>query len=151
MTMFFGMILLSAHVLTVSPAPVDIDKDTCAKGEPLPGDPQPLLNLTVLPSLTIIELKSITVICDAATPSGASSLPPTQIQIYFGEYTVKTCGNGNSPMYQCVYSLNSFFPMLDRIVSCTAANAVRQCRLKVANVTLVKGWLIIILFRTTKH
>ena len=115
------------------------------------GDPQPVVNLTVLPSLTIVELKRITVICDAAAPAGASSLPPTQIQIYFGIYVVKTCGNGNSPIYQCVYSLNSFFPMLARIVSCTAENAAGQCRLNVANVTLVKGWLIIISSRTTRH
>ena len=138
MTMFFGVILLSAHVLTVSTVNVAPDKDTCAKGEPSPGDLQPLVNLTVLPSLTIIELNRVTVICDAATPSGASSLPPSQIHIYFGEYVVKTCGNGKSPIYQCVYSLNSFFPMLDRIVSCTAVNAVGQCRLKVAIVALVK-------------
>ena len=32
MAMFFGAILLSAHVLTVSTAP-----DSCAKGKPSPG------------------------------------------------------------------------------------------------------------------
>jgi hypothetical protein len=58
---------------------------------------------------------------------------------------VLECGENNTPIYQCVYTLDTFFPDLPRMVSCTAVNADQECRFDTATITLVKGWLIFVI------
>ena len=95
----------------------------------------PDVNFTVQPSLNITVFTPVTIDCKAGASSNAS-LPPVEITIRVGIYTVKICGDGTTPVYECVYNLRSFFPGLPRRISCAAENANGDCRYKDANVTL---------------
>ncbi len=111
------------------------------------GQPQPDVNLTVLPSITIPELSNISIICDADAPRrfpfASPFLQPVKISMYIGTYKVKECSVGGlTPVKRCVYDLPNFFPILPRTLSCTAENAFQLCRFKTSNITFLQGWLI---------
>jgi hypothetical protein len=109
----------------------------------LPGDIQPDVNITVLPSQAVLSFTPLDIICDANIARFPSSLPgppqpPVRILIYVGIYRVKECEDGGvNPVFQCIYNLTSFFPGLPRRFSCTAFNANGQCRFKSANITIL--------------
>ena len=117
----------------------------------IPGEQEPDVNLTVLPSLTVPVLRPFSIICDAGVPRYSRvQLPPVGIIIYIGEHAVKKCNSpdGTTALNQCVYNSSSLFPEMPRLISCTAVNAERLCRFKTARITL-DGLLIINLFNLT--
>ena len=133
-----GVALLFGCFLTISNAQVPEAQENCTEGEPRLGEIQPDVNLTVLPNTTIVPLTNISVICDAGPPrfpnssANTSNLPPVNIKIYVGADVVKECDEVN--VTQCVYNLITFFPILPRRISCTAANANEDCRFKAVNI-----------------
>ena len=134
-----GVVLLSARFLSVLAAPVAPGQENCAEGEPLLGEIQPDVNLTVLPGLTIFPLSNISVTCDADRPrfpnssAISSNQAPVNIKIFIGTFLVRECNDS----FTCDYELQTYFPTLPRAISCTAANINNDCRFKVANITLV--------------
>ena len=131
-----GVVLLFGCFLAISNAQVPAAQENCTEGEPRLGEIQPDVNLTVLPGTTIEPLTNISVICDAGPPrfpnssANTSNLPPENIKIYVGADVVQECVN----LTQCIYNLITFFPILPRRISCTAANANEDCRFKAVNI-----------------
>ena len=111
-----------------------------------PDEPEPDVNLTVLPSLTIPPLTNISIICDANEPRIFPTTPgpllqPVKISIYIGTSKVKECSAGGlTPVTRCVYDLPNFFPILPRTLTCNAESFLGFCRFKASNITLMEGW-----------
>ncbi|XP_028395820.1 mucin-2-like [Dendronephthya gigantea] len=139
---FIGAVLLSAQLFLVSTAPIVPEQENCVEGEPMEGQRQPDVNITILPSTEIPELSPVEIVCDADLARFPANLTPpatapVKITIRIGIYNVKECKN-NVGVFQCNYSVSSFIPGIPQRISCTASTEDRQCRFKTASITIAQ-------------
>ncbi|XP_046861306.1 uncharacterized protein LOC124454578 [Xenia sp. Carnegie-2017] len=117
----------------------------CVEGPVLPGLPQPKLNIRILPLLSVRSFSTLNIVCDASAARKINGclklpkppLPPTRILINIGVYLVKECISPTN-INQCTCNLTAFFQGIPPRISCTAFDAIGECRFKIVNVSLVE-------------
>ena len=108
------------------------------------GEPQPDLNITVLPSTRISEGTNITIICDADYPrllhpgnTNIRPLPPVQTRIFIKDDAVKTCWNNTA--LTCRHIILNVNKTIPRRIICSTSNSGGECRFKILELEFING------------
>lgn len=124
---------------------IDVTLQACVEGEPTIDQPEPDLNITLLPSTTIPVGSEVQIICRAGYPRFLQNpnirpLPPVVINIFHGNKRVASCRSiGSNVVSMCFHRITKFLDEFSRKIGCMVSNPSGECRFKTNEINLLTG------------